>query len=350
MVENRKLQILLVEPSSVFSKLLIKSLNHLEEGAFEIAQTASMSETLDIIGSRTFDAILLNLNLPDCAPDIVFGKIRKLVPETATIITTSSSDKLDAADAVKKGAQDYLFKPDITPTLLRKTILYAIERQKLQIVALEREKLLLTKLQLLNQNGRKQKWSHSLHSSIEQLLQTHTSGDSWEKSVEVIRKLLLRDGIEMELDTKPRTINLTFPENEPQLPVLETIEPLPQNALVAEDSIINQKITKRILKKFGIDPVFVEDGTDALEACKREDFALIFMDIHMPKMDGIEATREIRLLASNTAPRIIALTASDLQQYEEVYLEAGMDGCLHKPIQQDEMERVLSRFFELKSP
>jgi PAS domain S-box-containing protein len=110
--------------------------------------------------------------------------------------------------------------------------------------------------------------------------------------------------------------------------------------LVAEDSLVNQRITTRLLEKRGIRAVVVANGREALEALKKENYDLVLMDVHMPEMDGLEATAAIRQREQETGfhQPVIALTASiDRARC----LAAGMDGHLEKPINGQELDEVL---------
>jgi CheY-like chemotaxis protein len=105
----------------------------------------------------------------------------------------------------------------------------------------------------------------------------------------------------------------------------------PLRILVVEDNVINQRLTERVLDKLGYKPEFAEDGQQALLAVKKKSFDLILMDVRMPGMDGLEATRQIRLLAGNQ-PVIIAMTANAMQGDREECLQAGMDDYVSKPV------------------
>jgi len=110
--------------------------------------------------------------------------------------------------------------------------------------------------------------------------------------------------------------------------------------LVAEDSLVNQRITTRLLEKRGYRAVVVANGREALEALKNENYDLVLMDVHMPEMDGLEATAAIRQREKETGfhQPVIALTASiDRARC----LAAGMDGHLEKPINPQELDEVL---------
>ena len=106
--------------------------------------------------------------------------------------------------------------------------------------------------------------------------------------------------------------------------------------LAAEDNPTNQVVLRALLQAFDVTPVIVENGALAVEAWLREDFDLIFMDIQMPELDGVSATRRIRTLEAQSGRQrtpIIALTANVLTHQVEEYLRAEMDDCLAKPIE-----------------
>jgi CheY-like chemotaxis protein len=110
------------------------------------------------------------------------------------------------------------------------------------------------------------------------------------------------------------------------------------------DNSVNQLVMKRLLHKRGHRVTFVADGRSAIAAVFRERFDVVFMDVQMPVLDGLEATREIRQAeAANHGSHvpIIALTAHAMQGDKQRCLEAGMDGYLTKPINPDELDRLL---------
>lgn len=114
--------------------------------------------------------------------------------------------------------------------------------------------------------------------------------------------------------------------------------------LLAEDNPINQRVTQLIVNKLGYRVDIVSDGCQALAAVERGDYSLVLMDVEMPKMDGITATRSIRARFSECErPYIIALTAS---AEREDCLQAGMNNFLSKPVRieqlADAIEEALS--------
>ncbi len=105
--------------------------------------------------------------------------------------------------------------------------------------------------------------------------------------------------------------------------------------LIVEDVLLNQQVATAMLKLIGCDVKIAKNGLVALEMIKHEKFDLIFMDCQMPVMDGLEATRRLRIdEATNSHARtpVIAMTARTLEGDEEACLKAGMDDYLSKPL------------------
>jgi signal transduction histidine kinase/ActR/RegA family two-component response regulator len=113
--------------------------------------------------------------------------------------------------------------------------------------------------------------------------------------------------------------------------------------LLAEDHIVNQRLTTRLLEKRGHSVVVVGDGLEALKAIEQSSFDLVLMDLQMPVMGGIEATTTLRKteVATGLHQRVIALTAHAMKGDAEHCLEIGMDGYLSKPICPQELDAVL---------
>jgi two-component system sensor histidine kinase/response regulator len=112
--------------------------------------------------------------------------------------------------------------------------------------------------------------------------------------------------------------------------------------LVAEDNPVNQKVAVRQLQRVGVSADAVANGIEAVEAVSRGDYALVLMDVQMPEMDGLAATRELR--RRGAVVPIVALTANALSGDRERCLAAGMDDYLAKPIVEEDLVRVLERF------
>ena len=112
--------------------------------------------------------------------------------------------------------------------------------------------------------------------------------------------------------------------------------------LLAEDNLTNQLVAVAILEKAEIEVTVVENGEQAVKAVQEQSFDGVLMDIQMPKMNGYEATRRIRALPGCATLPIIAMTAHAMKGDEEKCLDAGMDGYIAKPINQDRLFSTLS--------
>ena len=116
--------------------------------------------------------------------------------------------------------------------------------------------------------------------------------------------------------------------------------------LLVEDNAINQRVARRFLERLGCEVQVVGDGRQAVEAYGRNSYTFILMDMQMPVMDGLEATRRIRELENGGPKRtpIVALTANAMMGTLERCLEAGMDDYLTKPLDISRLQDVLDRF------
>jgi two-component system, sensor histidine kinase and response regulator len=117
----------------------------------------------------------------------------------------------------------------------------------------------------------------------------------------------------------------------------------PLNILIAEDNVINQQVILHILNKLGYEPDMVENGCGALKAAGEKNYDLILMDMQMPEMDGIEASKIIRSTLEKQ-PIIIALTANTMEGNEEECRNAGMDDYIGKPFKLEELVSKLEKW------
>jgi CheY-like chemotaxis protein/HPt (histidine-containing phosphotransfer) domain-containing protein len=114
---------------------------------------------------------------------------------------------------------------------------------------------------------------------------------------------------------------------------------------LAEDNVINQKLATRLLEKLGHRVVLAGNGREALDALEAACFELVLMDVQMPEMDGLEATRAIaKRWPDAKRPRIIAMTGNALLGDREKCLEAGMDDYISKPVRIGELQAALERW------
>src|ERR1019366_5838779 len=138
---------------------------------------------------------------------------------------------------------------------------------------------------------------------------------------------------------------------EPAKPDKSLTEQLPLRVLVVDDNAINQKVALRILQQMGYQPEVAGNGREALDLLDRQPFDFIFMDVMMPEMDGLEATRLLRKRQMiggyvNYEARIIivAMTAHAMQGDREKCIAAGMDDYLAKPVRPKDVRDMIERW------
>jgi CheY-like chemotaxis protein len=128
----------------------------------------------------------------------------------------------------------------------------------------------------------------------------------------------------------------------PVVPLL-TGETRSESILLAEDNAVNQKVAIHMLARLGYRADVAGNGLETIQALKRRPYDIVLMDVQMPEMDGLEATRQIRKDTSlKQRPWIIALTANAMEGDAEKCREAGMDDYLGKPIKKQDLEAVLN--------
>jgi len=114
--------------------------------------------------------------------------------------------------------------------------------------------------------------------------------------------------------------------------------------LLAEDNTVNQKVALRILDKLGYQADVVSNGVEALAALEREPYDVVLMDVQMPEMDGLEASRRIcERWPPDSRPRIVAMTANAMMEDREACVAAGMDDYVAKPVRPEELAGALAR-------
>ena len=119
---------------------------------------------------------------------------------------------------------------------------------------------------------------------------------------------------------------------------------LPLRLLLVDDNVINQKVGVRVLRQMGYETRVASGGREALALLAREPFDVVFMDVQMPEVDGLEVTRRIRQTAGPLAPVIIAMTANALPGDREKCLAAGMNDYLSKPIRSEMVQEMVRRW------
>ncbi len=126
----------------------------------------------------------------------------------------------------------------------------------------------------------------------------------------------------------------------------KSVQRLKGKVLLVEDNKINQQVAQELLEGYGLLVVIADNGKQALELASSTDFDLILMDVQMPVMDGLEATRQLRQIKSYQYTPVIAMTAHAMDGDREACLQAGMNDYLSKPIDPNVLLHVLSNWLE----
>jgi CheY-like chemotaxis protein len=148
---------------------------------------------------------------------------------------------------------------------------------------------------------------------------------------------------EINLHLKNPLLSIKVKQVEPQKMSIDSAEQFPSNIVIAEDNRINQMVIRKTLGRLGFEPVIVENGREVVEEIQQNSYDIILMDIQMPEMDGLEATRQIRKIMGKH-PVIIAMTANAMQSDKEECLAAGMDDYISKPIKVEDLKEKLEKW------
>ncbi len=136
------------------------------------------------------------------------------------------------------------------------------------------------------------------------------------------------------------------PRSDKKRPAKPTTDPdmaknHPLRILLAEDNLVNQKLAMRLLEQMGYRADLASNGVEAVESVARQTYDVVLMDVQMPEMDGLEASRQLNATYAMDRPKIIAMTANAMQGDREMCLEAGMDDYIPKPIRVDRLVQAL---------
>ncbi len=168
----------------------------------------------------------------------------------------------------------------------------------------------------------------------------------------IAKRLVELMGGTIQVESKPgegsrfRFTILVAPAREPAQPprsVAPTLRAGPLRVLLAEDNVINQKVVLKVLEKMGVRADLARDGSEAIAAVERNRYDLVLMDVQMPIVDGVTATREIRSrVPDDRQPVICGLTAHATTEYRDICLRAGMNGCLTKPLAPERLRELIA--------
>ncbi|MBC7913156.1 MAG: response regulator, partial [Pyrinomonadaceae bacterium] len=159
----------------------------------------------------------------------------------------------------------------------------------------------------------------------------------------VIRKPIRQHVLNEQIHVALRNKNKSSEQNNKQRLSVDFATENPLKILIAEDDAMNQKMVIKVLNKLGYEPKMTSNGNEVLEEVSLNNYDIILMDVQMPEMDGLEATKMIRLCLS-VQPTIIAMTANTLQGDRDACMRAGMDDYISKPVKLEDLVNVLEKW------
>jgi CheY-like chemotaxis protein/HPt (histidine-containing phosphotransfer) domain-containing protein len=165
-----------------------------------------------------------------------------------------------------------------------------------------------------------------------------------------VKQSQLHDTLLQIVDGSKRILPKTTPR--PRLDAT-LAQRMPLHLLLADDNVVNQKVAVRVFDQMGYRIDLAADGLEAVAAVQQNPYDIIFMDVQMPEVNGLEATRRIRqheTESGRTRSIIVAMTASAMSGDRERCLAAGMDDYLSKPVRPEAVQSVLERWGTISSP
>lgn len=159
-----------------------------------------------------------------------------------------------------------------------------------------------------------------------------------------VKQSLLYDTLIEVLSQQPRRVQVEH--SSPSPAAIGPVTPSPLQILLAEDNAVNQKVARMTLQRLGYDADLVANGLEALEAVQRQHYDVVLMDVQMPEMDGLTATRQICQALTDRRPYIIAMTANAMQGDREACLAAGMNDYVSKPLKMEMLQAALAKAAE----
>jgi signal transduction histidine kinase/ligand-binding sensor domain-containing protein/CheY-like chemotaxis protein len=212
--------------------------------------------------------------------------------------------------------------------------------------------LVITDMQMPGMDGLKlARTIHAKYPEVPMILLSSLGDDNKEEYdlfsavlTKPIKQHLLHNHVINSLSRRRKLATTSNQPVQPKLPS-EITEVNPISILVAEDNVVNQKIIIYMLAKLGYTVELVQNGREAVDAAGSKKYDIIFMDVQMPEMDGLQATKIIRKNQGEHTFFIVAMTANAMQGDREDCIDAGMDDYISKPISIDGLKDMFEKFY-----
>jgi CheY-like chemotaxis protein len=376
---DNHLMVLLVDDQAMVCEAVRRALAHQTDIQFHYcAEAAAAIRTAEQIKPTV---ILLDLVMPGIDGLTLISQFRAnpSTQDVPIIVLSTSENPQVKGQAFALGANDYIIKlPDKIELVARirhhsRAYLNQVQRDEaFRALRQSQDQLVETNAALIKLNQQLEettltrtqfltRTSHEIRTPINGLvsmaallLKTELTGEQREY-VESIHQnadallTIVNDASRFSTDgpAKSQLKNHRLERRAPARPSLDSTlaQRLPLRLLVADDNPVNQKVGLNVLKKMGYDADIAASGTQVLRALEQKTYDLVFLDVQMPELDGLETARQIcQKWPGDKRPRLVAMTGTALAGDREKCLVAGMDDYITKPIRFDELQDVLKKW------
>ena len=382
--QNEKPQILVAEDNEINRKLIKRTL---ENYKLEITLANNGEDALNKVKNKKFDLIFMDIAMPvmdgvEALHAILNYELKSSIKHTPIIALTANALKGDREKFLNEGFDEYITKPirgeriqSILSMFLKdKFSLYKdIEEEKEEPVQDSEENDSKPKIDLEENRD-------SFHTEIDNKQNIDEAEDQFFQEVESVEDELTEDEKIISdikensvqngnLDEDQILMSELFPEDDKEdkdddlednendkefeSPKIEAEKNQQEDdssqfkALIAEDNAINQKLIEKTLHNLGLQVDIANNGREAIGKFKKNRYNIVFMDISMPVMDGIDATHEILAYEKEKGLEhtpVVALTANALPGDREAFLNEGLDEYISKPLKKEDLVKVLKLF------
>jgi PAS domain S-box-containing protein len=293
---------------------------------------AVLSEALNIMLPKAFEKNLdITTSIDPVVPNMVYGDMTKLRQVLMNLL--SNAIKFTPSGAIAIAVYQHQRQEDLV------RLRFAIKDTGIGIPADKAGELFEPFYQVDHFMTRKTKGT-GLGLAICKKLVRLMGGDIWYEASEDSPGSVFTFTAEFQVSAQQELPNSLLQ----QLPEEQLDSPL--RILIAEDNEVNRIVLKKMIERLGYHPVLVKDGHEAVEAARRCSYDMIFMDVQMPAIDGLEAAQTIKAMQKpgGRSPFIIAVTAHALKGDRQKYLAVGMDEYISKPIQANTVAALIEAF------
>ncbi len=333
--EEKGIKILVAEDNEINRKLIKKTL---EKFGAKIVLANNGQEAVEEFQNRKFDLIFMDIAMPimdgvRALKTILNYELDRKLKHTPIIALTANALQGDRERFLNEGFDEYVTKPiklDNIEFILKTFLEEKFYEKNSYDESVEYKKdNTISKIENMKKNvDIINKHEEEKKENEQKEFLTNEIKKPVEKQKEVLKEEVFTQRIKKE---KPKTKNTDI------------------NILVAEDNAINQKLIEKTLNNFGFKVTIVNNGQEALDMYRKNQYDIIFMDIAMPIMNGIDATHAIIGYENqNNLPHtpIIALTANAVAGDRETFLKEGLDEYVSKPLRKADIEKVLKMFLD----